>query len=197
MDIVKVKIADIKIAKYNPRKDLMADDTEYKRIEKSLETFGMVEPVILNKDNTLISGHQRLKVLKAKGYKEVDASYVDLSETDEKTLNVALNKIKGEWNYEKLRDLMQELKEDEADLEITGFDDFEIKMLTETHSYIDDLLEDDFTVNASEKPMKEFFGMTIVMNKEYQDAIVDYANRNSKKPIAQYVLERIGRSNEY
>lgn len=197
MDIVKVKIADIKIAKYNPRKDLMADDTEYKRIEKSLETFGMVEPVILNKDNTLISGHQRLKVLKAKGYEEVDASYVDLSETDEKTLNVALNKIKGEWNYEKLRDLMQELKEDEADLEITGFDDFEIKMLTETHSYIDDLLEDDFTVNASEKPMKEFFGMTIVMNKEYQDAIVDYANRNSKKPIAQYVLERIGRSNEY
>lgn len=197
MDIVKVKIADIKIAKYNPRKDLMADDTEYKRIEKSLETFGMVEPVILNKDNTLISGHQRLKVLKAKGYEEVDASYVDLSEMDEKTLNVALNKIKGEWNYEKLRDLMQELKEDEADLEITGFDDFEIKMLTETHSYIDDLLEDDFTVNASEKPMKEFFGMTIVMNKEYQDAIVDYANRNSKKPIAQYVLERIGRSNEY
>ena len=197
MDIVKVKIADIKIAKYNPRKDLMADDTEYKRIEKSLETFGMVEPVILNKDNTLISGHQRLKVLKAKGYEEVDASYVDLSETDEKTLNVALNKIKGEWNYEKLRDLMQELKEDEADLEITGFDDFEIKMLTETHSYIDDLLEDDFTVNASEKPMKEFFGMTIVMNKEYQDAIVDYTNRNSKKPIAQYVLERIGRSNEY
>ena len=197
MDIVKVKIADIKIAKYNPRKDLMADDTEYKRIEKSLETFGMVEPVILNKDNTLISGHQRLKVLKAKGYEEVDASYVDLSEMDEKTLNVALNKIKGEWNYEKLRDLMQELKEDEADLEITGFDDFEIKMLTETHSYIDDLLEDDFTVNASEKPMKEFFGMTIVMNKEYQDAIVDYTNRNSKKPIAQYVLERIGRSNEY
>ena len=164
MDIVKVKIADIKIAKYNPRKDLMADDTEYKRIEKSLETFGMVEPVILNKDNTLISGHQRLKVLKAKGYEEVDASYVDLSETDEKTLNVALNKIKGEWNYEKLRDLMQELKEDEADLEITGFDDFEIKMLTETHSYIDDLLEDDFTVNASEKPMKEFFGMTIWCN---------------------------------
>lgn len=197
MDIVKVKIADIKIAKYNPRKDLMADDTEYKRIEKSLEMFGMVEPVILNKDNTLISGHQRLKVLKAKGYEEVDASYVDLSEMDEKTLNVALNKIKGEWNYEKLRDLMQELKEDEADLEITGFDDFEIKMLTETHSYIDDLLEDDFTVNASEKPMKEFFGMTIVMNKEYQDAIVDYANRNSKKPIAKYVLERIGRSNEY
>ena len=102
MDIVKVKIADIKIAKYNPRKDLMADDTEYKRIEKSLETFGMVEPVILNKDNTLISGHQRLKVLKAKGYEEVDASYVDLSEMDEKTLNVALNKMSFAGQMQKM-----------------------------------------------------------------------------------------------
>lgn len=197
MEIVKVKIKDIKTAKYNPRKDLTASDTEYKRIEKSLEFFGMLEPVVLNKDNTLVSGHQRLKVLKSKGYDEVDAVYVDLSRIDEKTLNIALNKIKGEWDYGKLRDLMQELAENETDLEITGFDDFEIKMLTETHSYIDDLLEDDFTVNASEKPMKEFFEMTIVMNKEYQDAIVDYANRNSKKPIAKYVLERIGRSNEY
>ena len=64
MNIQKIKIENLKPAKYNPRKDLKPDDEEYKKIKRSIVEFGYVAPVIVNKDMTVIGGHQRLKVLK-------------------------------------------------------------------------------------------------------------------------------------
>ena len=68
MDIQKINIQKLKPAKYNPRIDLQPGDKEYQKIKKSIETFGYVEPIIVNKDMTVIGGHQRLKVLKELGY---------------------------------------------------------------------------------------------------------------------------------
>lgn len=131
MNLVKVGIETLNVAKYNPRKDLQPSDSEYIKLKNSIEHFGYVEPIIVNKRNSVIvGGHQRLKILKDLGYKDVDVVYVDLSDKDEKALNVALNKISGDWDPEKLEDLLREISLDEDyDISLTGFDDVELDTL--------------------------------------------------------------------
>ena len=103
MYIETKKISELNPALYNPRKDLQPGDKEYEKLKKSIEEFGYVEPVIWNKQTgNIVGGHQRLKILKAQGLDEVDCVVVDMSEAKEKALNIALNKITGEWNLEKL-----------------------------------------------------------------------------------------------
>jgi len=123
VEIKMMKLSDIKPALYNPRKNLKPDDPEYKKLKRSMEEFDCVEPLIWNKrSRQLVGGHQRLKILKEKGVKEFEVSVVDLDEKGERALNVALNKIQGDWDFTKLADLMVELDDGEFDLELTGFD---------------------------------------------------------------------------
>ena len=113
-------------AEYNPRKRLQPGDREYEKLKHSIETFGYVDPIIVNADGTVIGGHQRLNVLIDLGYTEADVAVVDLEKSEEKALNIALNKINGEWDEEKLADLFQELRLEDIDLSLTGFDEDEL-----------------------------------------------------------------------
>lgn len=82
----------------------------------------MVDPLILNaRGNVLVGGHQRLTVLKELGYTEADVSIIDLPPEKEKALNIALNKIGGEWDNSKLSGLLQELSDVNIDIGVTGF----------------------------------------------------------------------------
>ena len=119
-------IEELKPAEYNPRKRLQPGDEEYERLKRSIEAFGYVDPIIINADGTVIGGHQRLFVLHDLGYTEADVAVVDLSKADEKALNVALNKISGEWDDEKLAALFADLNTEEYDLGITGYAQDEI-----------------------------------------------------------------------
>lgn len=122
MKIVKKQIKDLTPATYNPRKDLQPGDKEYEQLKRSVQEYGYVEPVIFNRQTGIVvGGHQRLKVLEDLGYTEVECVEVDIDSTKEKALNVALNKISGEWDDIKLRDLLQDLQGLEYDLELTGF----------------------------------------------------------------------------
>jgi ParB-like chromosome segregation protein Spo0J len=63
MIIQKIRVSEINPAKYNPRKDLKPGDPEYEKLKKSIQEFGLVEPLVMNRrGNVLISGHQRLKI---------------------------------------------------------------------------------------------------------------------------------------
>lgn len=126
MEIQKIDINKLIPATYNPRKDLKPNDEEYIKIKNSIINFGYVEPIIINKDFTVIGGHQRLKVLKELNYEKIECIVVDLDKTQEKALNIALNKISGEWNTEKLENLLQELLQENFDVNLTGFDSEEI-----------------------------------------------------------------------
>lgn len=119
-------IADLRPAEYNPRKTLQPGDPEYESLKRSIETFGYVDPIIVNKDGTVIGGHQRLSVLVDLGYTEADVAVVDLNKRDEKALNIALNKISGEWDEAKLAAIFSELKLDGYDATVTGFEKNEI-----------------------------------------------------------------------
>lgn len=152
MNIQKIKIENLKPAEYNPRKDLKPEDEEYKKIKRSILEFGYVAPVIVNKDMTVIGGHQRLKVLKELGYTEIECVIVHLDKTREKALNIALNKISGEWDNEKLEVLLQELKQTEIDMDITGFDFDEIDDILQD---IEGSKEDNFDVEQALNEIEE------------------------------------------
>lgn len=139
MEIQEMKIDDLMPADYNPRKDLQPGDKEYEKLRKSIQEFGYVDAVIWNKrTGFVVGGHQRLKVLKELGYEKVQVSVVDLDEQKEKALNVALNKIEGDWDKALLKDLLEEIDTGDFDMELTGFDDKELeKLMTEGEEFID------------------------------------------------------------
>ena len=152
MNIQKINIEKLKAAEYNPRKDLKPEDEEYQKIKKSILEFGYVAPVIVNSDMTVIGGHQRLKVLKELGYSEIECNIVDLDKNKEKALNIALNKISGEWDNSKLEELLADLKETDIDLDLTGF----------TFDEVDEMLkditgskEDDFDIDQALEEIEE------------------------------------------
>jgi len=153
MLIEKKNTADLLPADYNPRKDLKPGDLEYEKLKRSIEQFGYVEPVIWNKTTgRVVGGHQRLKVLIDMGHTEVDCVVVELTEEKEKALNVALNKISGDWDKDKLALLISDLQGADFDVSLTGFDPAEIDDLFKD-TLKEGIKEDAFDVNAElEKP---------------------------------------------
>lgn len=141
MEMKKYYINDLIPATYNPRKQLTPEDKEYQKIKKSIQEFGYVEPIIINKDKTIIGGHQRLNVLRDLGYTDIDVIEIDIDKTKEKALNVALNKISGEWDIDKLGLLLNELKTDNFDLDITGFDADELDGILFNVDELDDTFD--------------------------------------------------------
>lgn len=128
LQIQEMNINDITPADYNPRIDLNENDDEYKKIKNSIQEFGYVDPIIWNKrTGNIVGGHQRYTVLKDLGHEKVDVSVVDMSEQDEMALNIALNKVEGDWDKDKLKEVIAELEQDK--LMFTGFDDDEIDSL--------------------------------------------------------------------
>lgn len=122
-------LTSIHPADYNPRKELKPGDPEFKNIQRSLKEFGYVDPIIVNKDGTIIGGHQRASVLKSLGYTEADCIVVDLKKQDEKALNIALNKIGGQWDMSLLRDALQDLTLSPVDVNATGYSDDELSVI--------------------------------------------------------------------
>lgn len=128
MEVRKMALEAIKPAEYNPRKELKPGDADYESLDNSLRRFGQVEPLIWNETTeTLVSGHQRLNVLKAQGAAEAEVVVVRLDPTKERLLNLAINKIDGEWDYDKLHELFGELGDE--DIAATGFTSEEISEL--------------------------------------------------------------------
>ncbi|MEG0387146.1 MAG: site-specific DNA-methyltransferase [Niameybacter sp.] len=156
MEFKKLSVEVLIPATYNPRKDLKPGDKEYEKIKNSINEFGYVEPIIVNKDMTIIGGHQRLKVLKHIGYTEVDCVIVEVDKTKEKALNVALNKVTGSWDETLLAELIKDLQEADFDVELTGFEPPEIDELF-NNLHDKDIQEDDFDVDEAmpEKPISK------------------------------------------
>ena len=117
MQLEKILISKLQNAEYNPRKALKPGDPEFEKLKNSITEFGYVEPIIWNKrTGKVVGGHQRLSVLKHLGETEVDCVVVDLDEQKEKALNIALNKISGDWDMPLLTDLLKDLNDDGFDI---------------------------------------------------------------------------------
>ena len=148
MKIEKVKLSDLNSPSWNPR---YITDEDFRKLKNSIETFGYVDPIIVNKYNmNIVGGNQRYQALKKLGYETIDVVFIDEPNLDkEKALNISLNKISGDWDTEKLNTLLEEIKLSEVDVTLTGFDDTEIKEF-------DDLMEfNDYDENSAEETTNE------------------------------------------
>lgn len=151
MQIEKVPVEQLQAAAYNPRKELKPGDAEYEKLKRSITEFGYVEPVIWNKrSGNVVGGHQRLTVLKDIGETQIDCVIVDLDDQREKALNIALNKIQGEWDKDKLAALLTEFDGSEFDVTLTGFDAAEVDELLNAF-YSKEAVQDEFDVDAEKE----------------------------------------------
>ena len=133
MKFEKIPLSEIKLSDYNPRR---ISQEEVQHLKNSIKQFGFVSPIIRNlRNNRIIGGHQRYKVLLEEGIEELFLlslggigwcfSDNDLKIDDdvgEKALNLALNKIKGEWDEYKLNNILEELSLEGLDISLTGFE---------------------------------------------------------------------------
>lgn len=134
MQIEERTISSLKPNPDNPRR---ITRKELDKLKKSILEFGLVDPIIVNKHQTrkdvIVGGHQRVEAAKSLGILTVPVTYVELTQEREEALNVALNRISGDWDEEKLQSLIRKLYEEELPLNLTGLDDAELeKLLSKT-----------------------------------------------------------------
>ncbi|MEC0553801.1 transcriptional regulator [Bacillus haynesii] len=117
MNIREILVEKINPAAYNPRIDLQPGDPEYEAFKQSMTRFGAVEPLVWNeRTGNLVGGHQRFKILMEEKPKTLLVS----------VLNLALNKISGDWDDYKLEQVLEDLQHNNFDLSLTGFSESEI-----------------------------------------------------------------------
>lgn len=188
MEFEVKRIADMNRAAYKPRVDLRPEDEEYQAIERSLKRHGLVQPIVWNRrTNTVVSGHQRLTVLEAQGETEVTVSVVDLDDIQEKELNVALNKITGEWDDDKLSVILNELGEEATD---TGFTLQEIDVLRdELKSYFDDVTAPD-EEEPTEEP-EESFLLSLTFDAADEKPLKAYIKEHSEDAVVRIIVDTV------
>jgi DNA modification methylase len=112
-------------APYNPRR---ISDHDLEALRRSLRFFGTVEPIVVNRrSGHIVGGHQRVRAAEAEEIPTLPVVYVDLDGPSERQLNIALNRISGEWDPEKLEAVLADLKASGADLGLTGFTEEELE----------------------------------------------------------------------
>lgn len=169
MNIETRKLADLRPAAYNPRRKLQPGEPEYEKIARSIEQFGYCDPIIINKDGTIIGGHQRHQILLDMGAETADVVVLDLDSDREKALNVALNKITGAWDEAKLTELIGDLDLEGYDLTATGYSDKELKVMLEQTRIKPEDFGQDFTLPSREQVLTHT--MNVTLHKEQIAAI--------------------------
>ena len=144
MKVKKIDINKLQPASYNPRQ---ISTKQYKDLKESVNRFGVVDPIIINKDMTVIGGHQRLKVCKDLKHTEIDCVVLDLTKEEERELNIRLNKSGGEFDMDILANEfdVEELKDwgfKEIELGL-NIDKIDIEEEPEQDNYIITIIEDD------------------------------------------------------
>lgn len=125
MQVVDVPINDLPPDPKNPRR---MSETQARKLMDSLERFGAVEPAVFNRTTgELVGGHMRVSAARVLGWKTYPTVFVELDRSQQRQLNLALNRIAGEWDEDLLSEVLWELREDGADLALTGFEDKEIE----------------------------------------------------------------------
>ena len=142
MKIETIKINKLKPAFYNPRQ---ISTKQYKDLKESIERFHLCKPLIVNKDLTVIGGHQRLKICKELRYTEIDCVVLDLSKEEERELNIRLNKSGGEWDFDLLSNFeIEELKD-------WGFKEIELGLNIDKIENTEEQKDDSYIITITEQ----------------------------------------------
>lgn len=133
--VQRVPVSALTPSPYNPRR---ISDEALSGLRSSIKRFGLVVPILVNKNYQVIGGHQRLRIVKESGVKETTVVVVDLPEHEEKALNITLNNsaVMGEFIEEDLSELLETLGNTDtelyASLRLDAFSDADLHDLTES-----------------------------------------------------------------
>ena len=135
-----MRLSEIKPYKKNAKKH---DETQIKNVMQSIKEFGVVQPIVVDKTNTIIIGHCRYEAMKRLGYDELQEDWVkvvDLSEEEAEKLRLLDNKLnESEWDIDLLKDLVPSI----------DFSDFEVDF--NLPEEVEDINLDDFFEDAPPK----------------------------------------------
>ena len=163
MKIERILINKLKPATYNPRQ---ISKKQYKDLEESIDKFGLVDPIIVNKDMTIIGGHQRYKIWVEKAKQSsidditIPCVVLELNKEQERELNIRLNKSGGEFDLDILANEfeIEELKDwgfKEIELGL-NIDKIDSEEEDKDDNYIVTITEDDISkANALYKELKD------------------------------------------
>jgi len=128
---VEIENVDIESLRPDPANPRRISKEELEALTRSLREFGFVQPVLVRKaDSVVIGGHQRLLAARRLGWKTVPVIFLDLSVEQSRLLNLALNRISGEWDQELLARMLADLKPvEDIDLSLSGFSEEELGKL--------------------------------------------------------------------
>lgn len=126
LTIIQVPIDDLRPDPANPRR---IGDQELDALTKSMRAHGFVLPVLARaSDKIVIGGHQRLVAARRLGHKTVPTMFLDVDTEQAHLLNLALNRISGEWDPDLLGQMLRDLSlVPDIDLSLSGFSDDELK----------------------------------------------------------------------
>lgn len=164
----KVSVDVLKPYEKNPR---VMPEREMKALKRSLDEFGFVEPVVVDEHMLIIGGHQRVEAAKALGIKKVPVMIVaGLDDAEKAALNVALNRIHGDWDLDKLTDVLHDISlKDDLDLDLTGFTGLEIDSIMNIDTDFS-FTDEDPTDLADVDGVKEGRGYTVHVAFSTKDA---------------------------
>ena len=147
MQIKRILINKLKPATYNPRQ---ISTKQYKDLEESIDKFGLVDPIIVNKDMTIIGGHQRYKIWEEKTKQSkmdditIPCVVLELNKEQERELNIRLNKSGGEWDMDLLSNFeIEELKD-------WGFKEIELGLNIDKIDTEEEYKDDNYIITITE-----------------------------------------------
>ena len=152
MEIVYKKINELKPYENNSRTH---DESQIKQICESIKEYGWTNPVLIDEKGIIIAGNGRVEAGKKLDIKEVPCIVLSgLTEAQKKAYVIADNKmaLNAGWNEELLKTELENLKELDFDLELTGFNIDELDELFKEDEEEREIIEDDFDIEPPEQP---------------------------------------------
>lgn len=188
MEIVKVDINELISPEYNPRQ---ITDEEMEKLKNSINEFGYVDPIIVNKHNNhIVGGNQRYEALKSLGYTDVDVIFVDEPDLNrEKALNIALNKISGEWDNEKLTQIFKDMKVEGFDPELSGFGDYELDFYldNEDEDFFNPFNDDESDLDYEEETPEDYMDVEGERSNEQYIITIGFTTRENANIFLKYI----------
>ena len=159
MIVENLAIDAIKPNSWNPNE---MEDSIFRSLVSSIKKHGVLQPILVRNDRTIIKGEKRWRAAKEAGLEEVLCVVVETSEEEAKLLTIGLSHIRGTTNEELLSALLDELTAhfslEEISVE-TGYQKDELTELLEglpTDTDIDAPVEDDgFDVESALEDITE------------------------------------------
>jgi DNA modification methylase len=153
---VQVQIKTVTVDKLIPyvRNSRTHSDAQIAQIAASIKEFGWTNPILVDAENGIIAGHGRLMAARKLGYKEVPVIELkDMTETQKRAYVIADNQLalNAGWDFSLLSLEVADLKENDFDLDLLGFDPKELEKLLEPEE-VEGLTDEDAVPEVPEEP---------------------------------------------